>query len=148
MDETGRSFHIYVDETSKNAKYFGIGAIFCRRDAAEQIASYLSDAVVRHEQRPEKELHWTELKGHLLPLYSDVGTTLVTYAQRPKPKMRYRALMVESQHIDRSLDERRTVRTSSPNSSSRSSMALPPTSAPTSTTMSSSTRRMAKRGQA
>ena len=106
MDNTGRSFHIYVDETSKSAKYFGVGAIFCRRDAAEQISSYMSDAVVRHEQRPEKELHWTELKGHLLPLYRDVGTTLVAYTQRPRPKMRYRALMVESQRIDRSLDEK------------------------------------------
>ena len=108
MDNTGRSFHIYVDETSKSARYFGVGAIslLTRRSGANR-QLHVRCGRPRHEQRPEKELHWTELKGHLLPLYRDVGTTLVTYAQRPRPKMRYRALMVEiATHRPTALDEK------------------------------------------
>lgn len=105
MATDASSFHIYVDETSKSSDYFGVGAIFCRRDAAEEIAGYMSRAVLAHKQRADKEFHWTELKGHLLPLYTEVGCKLICFAQKPKPKMRYRALMVESRRIDRTIDE-------------------------------------------
>jgi hypothetical protein len=47
------SFHIYVDESSKSSAYFGVGAIFCRRDAAEEIAEYVSGAVVAHRHRAD-----------------------------------------------------------------------------------------------
>lgn len=50
-------FHIYVDETSKNATYFGVGAIFCSRDSAQQIASFMTETVVKHGHDPEKEIH-------------------------------------------------------------------------------------------
>lgn len=70
MTTDANSFHIYVDETSKSSAYFGVGAIFCRRDAAEEIAGYMSGAVLAHQQRADKEFHWTELKRHLLPLYT------------------------------------------------------------------------------
>lgn len=104
MLEAGRTFHIYVDETSKSARYFGVGAIFCRRDAAQEISSVVADTVVSYQQRADKEIHWTDLKKHLLPLYTEVGTTLVSYTQQKTRKMRYRALMVESRRIDRTLD--------------------------------------------
>lgn len=105
MTTDANRFHIYVDETSKSSAYFGVGAIFCRRDAAEEISTYMSGAALVHQQRADKEFHWTELKGHLLPLYTEVGCKLIGFAQKPKPKMRYRALMVESRHIDRTIDE-------------------------------------------
>ena len=104
MDDDANTFHIYVDETSKSSAYFGVGAIFCRRDAAEEIAAFISGAVKSHKQRPDKEIYWSELKGHLLPLYSEVGCALISFAQKPKPKMRYRALMVESRRVDRTVD--------------------------------------------
>jgi hypothetical protein len=105
MTTDANSFHIYVDETSKSSDYFGVGAIFCRRDAADEIAGYMSRAVLDHKQRADKEFHWTELKGHLLPLYTEVGCKLICFGQKPKPKMRYPALMVESRRVDRTIDE-------------------------------------------
>lgn len=95
MNAKADTFHIYVDETSKSAAHFGVGAIFCRRDAAEQISTFMSEAVASSGQRLDKEIHWTELKKHLLPLYLEVGTTLVSYTQRQRgnAKMRYRALI-------------------------------------------------------
>lgn len=107
MAEPRRVFHIYVDETSKNATYFGVGAIFCSRDSAQQIASSMTKMVVKHGHDPEKEIHWTELKKHLLPLYKEVGATLVSYThkRRGSAAMRFRALIVESSKIDRSIDK-------------------------------------------
>jgi hypothetical protein len=99
-----QSFHIYVDDSSKAEAYFGVGAVFCRRDAAQELKRFIDDAVVRHRQRPEKEIHWSELKGHLLPLYSEVGTKLIAWAGPRRPKIRYRALIMESRLVDRKLD--------------------------------------------
>jgi hypothetical protein len=98
-----RAFHLYVDESSKSATYYGVGAIFCRSDSAPQIASAMSAAIALHKQRPDKEIHWTELKGHLLPLYRDVALKLIGYAQ-PNGRMRYRALMIESAKVSRAVD--------------------------------------------
>jgi hypothetical protein len=103
MDDENRTFHLYVDETSKSANYFGVGAIFCRRDAAKEMSTEISAALVAHGQRPDKELHWTDLKKHLLPLYTFVGTKVISYTQKPK-KMRFRAIMVESKHINWKVD--------------------------------------------
>lgn len=104
-DQDRPAFHIYVDETSKSETYFGVGAVFARRDAAKEIKEFIDAAVGRHNQRPDKEIHWTELKGHLLPLYAEVGTQLIKFTQRPpQPKMRYKALVMESRKVDRKLD--------------------------------------------
>lgn len=65
----------------------------------------MSEAALAYQQRADKEFHWTELKAHLLPLYTEVGCKLIGFARKPKPKMRYRALMVESRHIDRKIDK-------------------------------------------
>jgi hypothetical protein len=93
-DKERQAFHIYVDETSKAETYFGVGAVFCRRDAAEELKGFIDDAVVRDGQKPEKEIHWNEVRGHLLPLYSEVGTQLIGWTKPPKPKISYHALMM------------------------------------------------------
>ena len=103
MDDENRTFHLYVDETSKASAYFGVGAIFCRRDAAKEISAEIAEYVVAHGQRADKEIHWTDLKNHLLPLYRATGTKLVSYTQKPK-KMRFRTIMVESKHVDWKID--------------------------------------------
>ena len=103
-DQERQAFHIYVDEFSKAETIFGVGAVFCRRDAAQELKAFIDGAVVRHRQRADKEIHWAELKGHLLPLYRDVGTKLMGWTKPPKPKMRYRALIMLSCTVDRKLD--------------------------------------------
>jgi hypothetical protein len=103
-DKDRHAFHIYVDETSKAETYFGVGAVFCRRDVAQELKGLIDDAAVRHRQRADKEIHWTELKGHLLPLYTEIGTQLIGWARPPRPRMRYRALIMESRLVDRKLD--------------------------------------------
>ncbi|MBY0560262.1 hypothetical protein [Hyphomicrobium sp.] len=86
-----REFHIYIDETSKSSTFMGAGALFSRKDSAREISDMMSAAVVSHGQRADKEIHWTELKNHLLPLYQEVGVKLIRYTQVKPYKMRYHA---------------------------------------------------------
>lgn len=106
MSDDNHTFHIYVDESSKSADHFAVGAVFCRRDAAREIAGMVTDCCVRHNQRSDKEIHWTELKNHLLPLYTEVSTSLIGFTQK-KRKMRYRALLVEKKTLQRRPDKNR-----------------------------------------
>jgi hypothetical protein len=55
-------------------------------------------------QRQDKEIHWTELTNHLLPLYMDVGCKLIACTQVKPYRMRYHALIIESSKIDRSIN--------------------------------------------
>jgi hypothetical protein len=102
MPTEPEAFHIYLDDSSKAETYFGVGAVFTRRDAAQEIKAFIDQAVANHRQRHDKEIHWSELKGHLLPLYTEVGTRLLRFTQG-RPKMRYRALIMESRLLDRDL---------------------------------------------
>jgi hypothetical protein len=55
-------FNIYVDETSKNDTYFGVGAILCEDKAAEDITGVLDALAVDHDA-DNKEIHWKEFKN-------------------------------------------------------------------------------------
>jgi len=55
MDDENRTFHLYVDETSKASAYFGVGEIFCRRDAAKEISAEIAEYVVAHGQRVRRQ---------------------------------------------------------------------------------------------
>ena len=68
-DNESKSFDIYVDETSRNSSIMGVGAIFTRKDSARSIARMIQDCVDAAGSRPDRELHWTELKNHHWPLY-------------------------------------------------------------------------------
>jgi hypothetical protein len=96
-------FHIYVDESSKSASYFGVGAVFCRRDAAKDIADFMSSTAAAHHLRDGKAFRWNDLTKKLLPAYSAVGTVLVQFTRWPK-KLRYRALIMESRKVDKKLN--------------------------------------------
>jgi hypothetical protein len=102
---TDNAFHIYIDETSKAATYMGVGALFRRRDAGRAIAQMIHGKVVEFEQRPDKELHWSALTRHLLPLYKAVGLALIDCTQVKPYRMRYHAMMIETAKIDRSINE-------------------------------------------
>jgi Protein of unknown function (DUF3800) len=97
-------FHIYVDESSKSASYFGVGAVFCRRDAAEEIADFMSLTAASHNMRDGKEFRWNDLTKRLLPAYREVGTGLVRFTKRPKKKFRYKVLIMESRKVNKKLD--------------------------------------------
>jgi hypothetical protein len=102
-------FHIYLDESSQTGHHFmALGAIFCRRDAAAEIALAMNECLATHKQRPDKEFHWTELKGHTLALYKDASAQLIGFTRRRR-KMRYRALVVDTHQVDRTLNKERTV---------------------------------------
>jgi hypothetical protein len=100
-----KTFDIYVDETSKNSPFMGVGAIFARKDAARSIAQMIQDCIDAAGSRPDRELHWTELKNHNLPLYKEVGVKLVNCTQVKPTRMRFNALIVETSNIDRTLDD-------------------------------------------
>lgn len=99
------TFHIYVDETSKSATFMGVGALFTRKDSGASIAEMVQAALPAHGQRPDKEIHWTELSNHLLPLYSSVAVDLINCTQIKPYRMRYHAMMIERSKIDRSINE-------------------------------------------
>lgn len=104
-------FHVYVDESSQTGhEYMVIGAIFCRNDAAQEIAAEMDACLTRHQQRPNKEFHWTELKGHTLELYKDVLTKLIGFTAAPR-KMRYRALVVDMKQVAHALSRDRNRET-------------------------------------
>lgn len=103
QDPDSQTFDIYVDETSKNSPFMGVGAIFTRKDAARSIAQMIQDCIDAAGGRQDRELHWTELKNHHLPLYRDVGVRLVNCTQVKPTRMRFNALIVETSKIDRSL---------------------------------------------
>lgn len=99
--------HVYVDESSQTGhEFMAIGAIFCGADAAQEIAAEMDACLARHRQRPDKEFHWTELKGHTLELYKDVLGKLIGFTQAPR-KMRYRALVVDMKQVDRAMNRDR-----------------------------------------
>ena len=102
-DEDAKTFHIYVDETSKSATFMGVGALFTRRDSGREIAQMVQDAVPEHGQRADKEIHWSELTNHLLPLYTALGIDLVKCTQLKPYRMRYHIMMIERSKLDRSI---------------------------------------------
>jgi len=103
VDET-KIFDIYIDETSKNSQFMGVGALFARKDSARAIAKDIQDAVVALSDKPERELHWTKLKNQHLPLYRDVALKLMACTQVKPYRMRFNALIVETSKIDRSIN--------------------------------------------
>jgi hypothetical protein len=104
-DNESKTFDIYVDETSKNSSFMGVGAIFTRKDGARSIARMIQDCIDAAGSRPDRELHWTELKNHHLPLYRDVGVKLIDCTQVKPTRMRFNALIVETSKIDRALSD-------------------------------------------
>jgi hypothetical protein len=105
---TGRNiFHVYVDESSQTGHAFMvIGAIFCSKDAASEIAGMMDACLADHGQRADKEFHWTELKAHTLELYKDVMARLIGFTVKPR-KMRYRALVVDMRQVNHALSKGR-----------------------------------------
>ena len=97
-----QQFHIYVDETSKQDTYFGVGAILCEDKAATYLINWIEEAVARHRQPLTKEIHWKEFAAgrDAQALYTDIGTSLIGFTQT-KRRMSYRAMLVESRHIVR-----------------------------------------------
>ena len=101
---TRNVFHVYVDESSQTGHGFMvIGAIFCSKDAAPEIAEVMNQCLATHRQRNDKEFHWTELKGHTLELYKDVLAKLLGFTLGRR-KMRYRALVVDMKQVDHSIN--------------------------------------------
>lgn len=100
-------FHIYVDESSQTGHAsMVIGAIFCSKEAAPEIAQTMDFLLRHHGQRADKEFHWTELKSHTLQLYKDVMETILGFAITRR-KMRYRALIVDMRHVGPTLNRGR-----------------------------------------
>src|SRR5437868_12615381 len=95
-----QQFHIYVDETSKDHTYFGVGSILCEDKAASFLTDWIEQAIVRHRQPPSREIHWKEFKAgrDSEALYTDVGKSLVGFTQTNK-RMAYRTLVVESRQV-------------------------------------------------
>lgn len=97
-------FHIYCDESSQGAHhYMAIGATFCRRDAAQEIAEALTACVVKHGGRPDKELRWNDLTRQTLPMYMDAASTFIGFTKHRNRKLRYRCLVVDNHKIDHGL---------------------------------------------
>ena len=74
MNEAANTFHICVDETSKSSAYFGVGAIFFRRDAAKDIAAFISAAspigspwnfYEPSGKRPYRKFNWSLIRVRL-----------------------------------------------------------------------------------
>lgn len=84
-----------------------VGAVFCSKDAAPEIATAMEQTLSQHRQRATKEFHWNELTSHTLQLYKDVLSALIGFTITHH-KMRYRALVVEMSKVDRSLDKYRS----------------------------------------
>lgn len=104
-------FHVYVDESSQTGHQFMvIGAVFCSKDAAPQIAATMEECLSRHGQRASKEFHWNELTSHTLQMYKDVLSALICFTIMRR-KMRYRALVIEMAKVDRTLDGSRSRET-------------------------------------
>ncbi|MEI9902447.1 MAG: DUF3800 domain-containing protein [Hyphomicrobium sp.] len=104
-DQDQKTFDIYVDETSKNSPFMGIGALFTRKDSARSIAHMIQETIDGFGDRPNRELHWTKLKNHQLPLYQAVALKLMACTQVKPYRMRFNALIVETSKIDRSVSE-------------------------------------------
>jgi hypothetical protein len=97
-----QKFHIYVDETSKDDTYFGVGAILCEDQAAAFLTNWIEEAGIRHKQPPTREIHWKSFKAgrDSEAFYTEVGTSLVGFTQTNR-RMSYRALLVESRQVER-----------------------------------------------
>lgn len=97
-----QQFHIYIDETSKNDTYFGVGAILCEDKAATFLSDWIDAAIARNNQPVDREIHWKSFKAgrDSEALYKDVGTSLIGFTQINR-RMSYRALLVESRQITR-----------------------------------------------
>lgn len=105
QDQEQKTFDIYVDETSKNSPFMGVGALFTRKDSARSIAQMIQETIDGFGDRPDRELHWTKLKNHQLPLYKAVAVKLMACTQVKPYRMRFNALIVETSKIDRSISE-------------------------------------------
>lgn len=101
-----QQFHIYVDETSKDDSFFGVGAILCEGKAAGFLNDWIEGAIVRNKQPSTREIHWKSFKAgrDSEALYTDVGTSLIGFTQTNR-RMSYRALLVESRHVIRNRDK-------------------------------------------
>jgi uncharacterized protein DUF3800 len=99
---TRQTFHIYVDETSKQDTYFGVGAILCEDKAAAFLSDWIEQAIVRHREPPNRELHWKDFTAgrDRQALYTDIGTSLIGFTQSNR-RMSYRGMLIESRHIVR-----------------------------------------------
>lgn len=97
-----QQFHIYIDETSKDDTYLGVGAILCEDKAAAFLTELIDEAIVRNKQPPTREIHWKSFKAgrDSEALYTEVGTSLIGFTQTHR-RMSYRALLVESRHVIR-----------------------------------------------
>ncbi len=101
-------FHIYIDESSQTGHHFMVvGAIFCRQDAAREIAEAMNNCLADHKQRSDKEFHWTKLKGHTLSLYKEAASLLIGFTRKNR-KMRYRALVVDTHQVSHALNKHGT----------------------------------------
>jgi len=104
-DPEQKTFDIYVDETSKNSPFMGVGALFTRKDSARSIAQMMQETIDSFGDRPDREIHWTELKNHQLPMYKAVALKLMACNQVKPYRMRFNALIVETSKIDKSVSE-------------------------------------------
>jgi uncharacterized protein DUF3800 len=97
-----QTFHIYVDETSKQDTYFGVGAILCEDKAARFLSDWIEQAIARHREPPSREIHWKDFSAgrDRQALYTEVGTSLIGFTQSNR-RMSYRAMLVESRQIVR-----------------------------------------------
>jgi hypothetical protein len=98
-------FHIYCDESSVGAHhYMAVGATFCRKDAAQEIAAALADCVARNGGREGKELRWNNLTKFTLPMYADAIGTYMEFTKHRNRRLRYRALVVDNHKLVRTGD--------------------------------------------
>ncbi len=96
-------FNIYVDETSKNDTYFGVGAILCEDKAATFLEGWMHERIAANKQPFEKEIHWKDFKksNDLVNLYTEVGTSLIGFAINAPRRLSYRSILAESRRIQR-----------------------------------------------
>lgn len=100
--------HVFLDESSQTGHaHMVVGALFCRKVAAREIAAAMDRCLLNHSQKPTKEFHWNELTKHTSQLYKDVLSMLIGFTVTQR-KMRYRALVVEMAKVDWSLEKRRS----------------------------------------
>lgn len=99
---TRQTFHIYVDETSKQDTYFGVGAILCEDKAADFLCDWIDRRIVQYREPLSREIHWKDFSAgrDRQALYEDVGTSLIGFTQSSR-RMSYRGMLVESRQIVR-----------------------------------------------
>ena len=100
-------FHIYVDESSKSDTYFAVGAILLQKGSAREVSAFINETALAHKYRSGKEIHWSAMERPAL--CKELGTSLIGFTQKKPRKMRYRALVVESRHINRDRSSGETI---------------------------------------